>query len=118
MKAEGSAYPWAPPTVWGFAELGAADLYRAVLENESAGLWLDAALALCDGAFVQAAGIYESFGARNSEAEARVLAARRLRLEGEAAAAERQASLAAAYFASVGAAARLRELESLLAATA
>jgi class 3 adenylate cyclase len=116
--ASGTAYPWGPPIVRAFAELGARERYRALLAEEPSRPWVEAALAMCDGDCVRAAEIYEGFGAVTQAAEMRLVAARDLKAQGDGAAAQAQAAVAAAYFAARGASARVREVEQLLAATA
>jgi len=113
VRTTGSTYAWMPMFVCAAGELAEHDRYRRLLAGERPGPWVDAALATCDGDFAGAAERYRAMGALNVEAEARLFAAR-----GSAAAAAQQLTLALDYFRSVGATARVRAAESVLAATA
>jgi tetratricopeptide (TPR) repeat protein len=64
--------------------------------------WLDAARALVAGDPVRAAGIYAAIGSRPDEADARLVAARRLAVAGRTGEAEAQLAAARAFYASVG----------------
>jgi class 3 adenylate cyclase/tetratricopeptide (TPR) repeat protein len=116
--ATGIAYAWSTPYVFAFAELDAGDALRRLLDGEAYSPWIDAARATCDRDFLSAAELYESIGAATAEAEARVLAAAQLDEQGNRGAGEAQLRRAIAFFRSVDASARLRELEALLSATA
>jgi tetratricopeptide (TPR) repeat protein len=80
--------------------------------------WRAAALAAARGEFAEAAKVYESFGARPEEADARLYAARALVAHGRRPEADEQLRHALAFYREVGATAYLREAESLLAASA
>jgi AAA ATPase-like protein len=88
------------------------------LEGEAPSSWIDAACATCDRDFLRAAETYASIGAATAEAEARVFAAEHLHESGDRNGGEAQFRRALAFFSSVDATARLRELEALLSATA
>jgi ATP/maltotriose-dependent transcriptional regulator MalT len=116
--ATGIAYTWSTTYVFAFAELAAGDVFRRLLEGEAHSPWIDAACATCDRDFLRAAETYASIGAATAEAEARVFAAEQLHESGDRNGGEAQLRRALAFFSSVDAAARLRELEALLSATA
>ena len=59
------------------AELGRGDEYLAAVGEDTSTPWLEAARAAAAGEFQRAAAIFGGFGARFSEAQARLLAARR-----------------------------------------
>lgn len=87
---------------------------QRVLETK----WDDAALALLEREFDQAADIFAEIGQVDDEAEARLRAAEQLVAEGRRAEADVQLEKALTFYRSVGATRYIREAESLLAASA
>jgi hypothetical protein len=99
--------------------LGRSEELEAVAERASASTrWLDAARAYAAGAFEEAADIYAEIGSAPDEAYARLRAAEALVAAGRRAAADAQLRQALAFYRSVGAAAYIRDAESLFAASA
>jgi class 3 adenylate cyclase len=111
---------WAAEVAWAFVLAGEPAEYRALLERNTdrPSLWVDAALAVTEGDFAVAADIYGAMGARTSEAEARVHAARALHDRGDRAGSQAQLARAVSFYREVGAARLIRDAEALLPASA
>jgi class 3 adenylate cyclase len=92
------------------AELGRGDEYLAAAADARPSPWLDAGVLVARGDFAEAAGAYETIGARATEAWARLLAAE---ASGDAVQAER----ALEYFRSVRATPYVRRCEAVLGAS-
>jgi hypothetical protein len=116
--ATGAGYQWDHPFVFAFAHLDARERYRPLLLAGPPNPWVEAALAVCDRSSGRAVELYEGFGAVTLAAEVRLIAAAELRAQGNGAAAAAHAARAAAFFASVGASARVGDAEEHLSATA
>jgi class 3 adenylate cyclase/tetratricopeptide (TPR) repeat protein len=100
-------------------ELGRGEELPPLLERTSLSTrWLDVARAYLAGEFEEGAAILAEIGAVPEEAYARVRAAEALAAAGQRAEADAQLEQALAFFRSVGAAAYIREAESLFAASA
>ena len=91
--------------------IGRRGALRTLDEHEGS-RFLEAALAIDDGRFADAARILEAIGAPQLEAEARVLAARASRETGDAEGAKSQLDRARVLLRGLGATARLRQLVS------
>jgi class 3 adenylate cyclase len=98
--------------------LGREDEFAGVDDSVLASRWEQAAEAVAGHRFAEAAGLLAETGARNYEAEARLLLARQLADEGRRDEAAREAAFAASFFAAAGAAARHAESEAALRASA
>jgi class 3 adenylate cyclase len=108
--APGFPYWWSSSLLWAAVELEATKELRPLLVAMVPSPWREAGLAVCDGDFAAAAGLFERIGARTCEACARSEAA----VQGADAESER----AVAFYRSVGAASRLRTLGPALAVSA
>jgi class 3 adenylate cyclase/tetratricopeptide (TPR) repeat protein len=80
--------------------------------------WLDAARAILDESFEDAANVFHEIGSLEDEADARFRAAQKLFRDGRPTDANGQLQAALAFYRSVGASRYVREAESLLAASA
>jgi tetratricopeptide (TPR) repeat protein len=101
--------------VWVALRLQRALEAREALEaHGTPGNWLDACRAALDGAFEEAADLYERIGSFPNEAEARLRAGERLLGEGRIEQAEGQLARALEFYRGVGATAYARATEELL----
>ena len=96
------------------AELGRSDEYLAAVPEAHPSPWLDAGVAAAEGRFADAASSYEGFGARATEAWARLLAAEAFAAEGRRSEAEEQLAPALAFFRSARAVPYVQRGEALL----
>jgi class 3 adenylate cyclase/tetratricopeptide (TPR) repeat protein len=96
------------------AELGRSDQYLAAVPDAHPSPWLDAGVAVAEGRFADAAASYERFGARATEAWARLLAAEAFAAEGRLSEAEEQLAPALAFFRSARAVPYVQRGEALL----
>jgi class 3 adenylate cyclase/tetratricopeptide (TPR) repeat protein len=104
---------------WVARKLDRVDEVRQMVEQRRfESRWDDAALALLDERFDEAADILYEIGHLDDEADARLRAAERHVREGRRAEADLQLQKALAFYRSVGATRYLRRAESLLAASA
>jgi class 3 adenylate cyclase/tetratricopeptide (TPR) repeat protein len=104
---------------WVARTLNRVDEVRRMIDQQRLeNRWDDAALALLDERFDQAADIFYEIGHLDDEADARLRAAERHVRQGRRAEADVQLQKALAFYRSVGAARYLREAEALLAASA
>jgi class 3 adenylate cyclase/tetratricopeptide (TPR) repeat protein len=105
-------YPWQPEFVLAFAALDAREEHRALLAGEPPSVGLDAAIAVCDRDYARAIELYAQMDSVTQTAETRLLAA----VDGVIS--DSELARAVDFFRSVGAAARVREAEALLHASA
>jgi class 3 adenylate cyclase len=99
------------------AELGRSDEYLAAVPDADPSPWLEAGIAAAQGRFADAASRYEKFGARATEAWARLLAAEACAAVGLRREAEKQLAPALEFFRSARAAPYVRRAEALLSAS-
>jgi len=92
-----------------------ADVFEPFRDDD---VWTATAVKAWRGDVLGAADAFGRFGARALEAEARVRAAAQLRASGDTTRADAQLRRALAFFREVGATRRIRDAETLLAATA
>jgi class 3 adenylate cyclase len=98
--------------------LGREQDFERVEPAMRASKWGTAAEALARHEFARAVELFAPMGARNYEAESRLLLARQLAAQGRAEDAAREASLAASFFAAAGAVQRRAETEAARRASA
>jgi tetratricopeptide (TPR) repeat protein len=116
-QSGGTGGAWVVDLVLALLELGREhELLEVTSRLASSTPWLEAAREIARGQLVDAADRLGTTGSVAYESSARLAAARRLSAEGRHAEAERQLTPALAFYRSVGAAAAVREGESLLAA--
>jgi len=116
--AHGFSHWWSVPLLWAAVELSATAELQPLVDEMVDSPWRDAARAACDGDFATAASTFARIGAQTAEAAARAYAARLLVARGDAIAGAGERALAASFYRSVGAIARLRRLDAALAASA
>jgi len=102
----------------GLVQTGREADFARLEESTRSSRWGIAAEALCRHDFAAAAELLGSYGARNHEAEVRVLLARQLTATGQHSAAAREAAAAAEFFRAAGAGLRAHEAEAVLPASA
>jgi hypothetical protein len=98
--------------VLAFAALDAHEEHRALLAGEPQSIGLDAAIAMCDRDYARAIELYAQMDSVTQTAEVRLLAAV------DRVISDSELARAVDFFRSVGAAARVREAEALLHASA
>jgi DNA-binding SARP family transcriptional activator/class 3 adenylate cyclase len=95
-----------------------AELTELAARGTPPTLWLQAAMAIVRGKFLQAANLYAKIGSLPDEAFARLRAAQQLAAGGQQIEASKQLERALVFYREVRASAYLREAEALLAASA
>jgi tetratricopeptide (TPR) repeat protein len=100
------------------SELGRGDEYLAAAEGVPPSPWLDAGTAVAEGRFAEAAASYARFGARATEAWARVLAAEAFVADGRQDEADEQLDGALRFFRDARATPFVRRCEALAGASA
>jgi tetratricopeptide (TPR) repeat protein len=111
-RSAAGTYPWQPEFVLAFAALDAHEEHRALLAGEPQSIGLDAAIAMCDRDYARAIELYAQMDSVTQTAEVRLLAAV------DRVISDSELARAVDFFRSVGAAARVREAEALLHASA
>jgi hypothetical protein len=100
------------------AELGRGDEYIAAAADVPSSPWLEAGLAVAEGRFAEAAASYGRFGARATEAWARLLAAEAFTAEGRRREADEQLASALEFFRAARATPFVQRGEALLGPSA
>jgi class 3 adenylate cyclase/tetratricopeptide (TPR) repeat protein len=115
-ESVGDPAPWQSAFVLELVDADRATEAEEIVRRLTAGTWKDACAAVAERRFASAADILDATGEQPIQADLRLRAARDLVAQGRLGEAQEQLERARAFWRRVGATARLREADELLAA--